>query len=64
MKIEHGKIVSATSCELWSLWLSEEWDEVMPFSEYKNSMEKCGVIIKNSMEKCEILEPVCTDSEV
>lgn len=64
MKIENGKIVSATAQELWNLWLYEEWDEIMPFSEYKNSMGKCGVIIKNSIEKCETLEPVCTDSEV
>ena len=64
MRIEHGKIISATSHELWNLWLSQEWDEVMPFSEYKNSMEKCGVIIKNPVKKCETLEPVCTDSEV
>lgn len=60
MKIENGKIVSATAQELWNLWLHEEWDEIMPFSEYKNSMEKCGVIIK----KYETLEPVCTNSEV
>lgn len=53
MKIENGKIVSATAQELWMLWLKDEWDEVMPFSEYKNSMEKCGVTIKKSLKKYE-----------
>ena len=71
MKIENGKIVSATARELWVKWISEDWDEVMPFPEYIKSMEKCGVTIKSPCEKCvfnhqfpEKNEPVYTDSEV
>lgn len=61
MVVKNGKVVEATISELWALWCVEEWDELMPFDEYKNSMEKCGVTINNSPEKC---EPVHTDSEV
>lgn len=71
MKIEHGKIVSATARELWFKWISEDWDELMPFSEYINSMKKHGVVIETPCKNCafhqkllEKNEPVCTDSEV
>lgn len=42
MKIENGKIVSATEEELFTMYLSREMDDCMDFHEYKERMRECG----------------------
>lgn len=42
MRIENGKIVSATEQELFCLYLDRGFDDVMDFHEYKERMEKAG----------------------
>ena len=42
MKVENGKIVSATEEELFSLYLEREMDDVMDFHEYKRRMKNAG----------------------
>ncbi len=52
MKIENGKIVQATEDELYSIYLSREWFEIMPFDEFKERWEAAGtkVIEKGGAE--------------
>ena len=45
MKIENGKIVEATEDELFRKYLDEDWDDFMPFNEYKYRMRQSGVTI-------------------
>ena len=33
MKIENGKIIEATTSELFTKWLDEDWCEIMSFPE-------------------------------
>lgn len=42
MKVESGKIVSATEEELFSLYLERGMDDVMDFYEYKRRMKNAG----------------------
>ena len=42
MKVERGKIVSATEEELFSLYLERGMDDVMDFNEYKQRMKNAG----------------------
>ena len=42
MKIENGKIVEATTSELFSKWLDEDWCEIMSFPEFLDKVEKLG----------------------
>lgn len=42
MKIENGKIVSATENELFRLYLDRGYDDCMDFHEYKARMQKAG----------------------
>ena len=42
MKIENGKIVSATEAELFKMYLSGGYDDCMDFYEYKWRMKDTG----------------------
>lgn len=42
MKIENGKIVSATENELFDLYMRREMDDIMDFNEYKRQMKNAG----------------------
>lgn len=42
MKVENGKIVSATESELFSLYLDRGMDDCMDFHEYLHRMQKAG----------------------
>ena len=42
MKIENGKIVSATEDELFKLYLGRGYDDCMDFHEYKRRMQNAG----------------------
>lgn len=43
MKTENGKIIEATRKELYNIWLTEEWDEIMTFPDFLLTMERVGV---------------------
>lgn len=47
MKIENGKIIEATEGELFRKYIEEDWDDCMPFAEYKHRMEKAGCKVKD-----------------
>ena len=48
MKIENNMIVEATETELFCEWLKREFDDIMSFTQYKESMKRTGVkIIEN-----------------
>lgn len=47
MKIEDGKIVSATEKELYSEYL-KKWYYFIPFNEYTRRMKDIGVEIKEN----------------
>lgn len=48
MKIENGKILEATSAEIYTLYLDREMDNVMSFDEYVMNLEALGVTINNN----------------
>ncbi len=41
-----GKIVEATTNELFSLWLRREMDLIMSFPEYVEAMQKAGCVVR------------------
>ena len=43
MKTENGKIIEATRKELYNIWLTEEWDEILTFPDFLLTMERVGV---------------------
>ena len=45
MKLDKGKIIEATDAELFHKYLDEDWDDCMPFEEYKYRMRQSGVTI-------------------
>ncbi len=42
MKIDNGKIIEATTSELFSKWLNEDWCEIMSFMEFLEKVQKLG----------------------
>lgn len=42
MKVENGKITECTEVELFEYYLTRGWDDIMPFTEYKEKCEKNG----------------------
>lgn len=48
MKIEDGKILEATSAELYILYLDREMDDIMSFDEYVMNLKALGVTINNN----------------
>lgn len=46
MKIENGKIVEATTAELYERYLRQELENIMTFPEYKSQMERSGCKVK------------------
>lgn len=51
MKIENGKIVEATTTELYSLYLRREMDLIMSFPEYMEAMRIAGCKVNDSKNK-------------
>lgn len=51
MKIEAGKIIEATRTEVYNVWLTEEWDEIMTFPDFLLTMEIIGVTITKEGQK-------------
>lgn len=45
MKIKDGKIAEATEAELFEHYLKSEFDDLMPFAEYKKQFIKLGTKI-------------------
>ncbi len=45
MMIENGVIVEATEAELYAYYLDYDWWHIMPFCEFREKMENCGVIV-------------------
>lgn len=48
MKVENGKIVSATDGELYDLYLEREMWEIMSYTEYKAHMVRAGCILEEN----------------
>ena len=42
MKIENGKIVEATTAELYEKWLDQGLENIMTFPEYTEAMKRAG----------------------
>lgn len=42
MRIEGGRVTSATDAELFRLYLEREYDDVMSFNEYRLRMREAG----------------------
>lgn len=51
MKIENGKIVEATTAELYEKWLRQEMENIMTFPEYRSQMERAGCKVR---EGCDV----------
>ena len=45
MKVKNGKIVEATESELFKLYLSRGFDDIMSFSDYKSQCVRFGTKI-------------------
>lgn len=49
-----GKIVECTEAELFSYWLSREFDDVMSYPAYRAGCAAAGTkIVENEGERCE-----------
>ena len=48
MKIENGRIVEATTAELYERWLNQGLENIMTFPEYVYQMEREGCVVRRS----------------
>lgn len=50
MIVENGKIIEATRDELYHQYITENWDNCMPFEEYLWRKKQAGVTVRESDE--------------
>ena len=48
MKIENGKIIEATTAELYERWLNQGLENIMTFPEYLRTMENAGCVVRRN----------------
>lgn len=45
MKTENGKIIEATRRELCNIWITDDWEDFVPFPDFLRHLEQAGVKI-------------------
>ena len=45
MEVINGKITKATEAELYSYYLTRNWDDVISFPDYLRQIKECGTVV-------------------
>lgn len=48
MKIDKGKIIEATTAELYEKWLDQGLENIMTFPEYLHTREAAGCVVRRN----------------